>query len=97
MDKATTNITAKVRRYCTSDTENENRGSTKNKSNKATLQNAAVIPAARPSLADSHTTTNKNNMTMFASANTCLSGVTNKVVMMQAATDNATLRAVSMR
>ena len=45
---ATTSITAKVTRYCTSLTANEKRGGTKKKSNSATPRKAATTAGPRP-------------------------------------------------
>ena len=58
MVKATSSIKAKVNRYCTSETENENRGGTKKKSNNITDNAAAHAPGPRPNLIEIPTTVN---------------------------------------
>jgi hypothetical protein len=62
-------ITTKVSRYCVSETENENCGGTKKKSNAATLRNDSNTPGPRPSRTAAKMTPSRYSITRFARAN----------------------------
>ena len=68
--KPTASITAKVSRYCTSLTANDQRGGTKKKSNNATDSTDASAAGPRPWRIATATTAARNSMTMLARSNT---------------------------
>ena len=83
--RPTTSITAKVSRYCTSDTANDNCGGTKKKSNAATFRNAAITDGPRPCHTATPTTDSRNTITMLARSKYGTSPCVNTVVAAQAA------------
>ena len=62
---ATTSMTAKVTRYCVSETANEKNGGTKKKSNVATLSSEANAVGPRPLRAATATTPSRYTMIKF--------------------------------
>ena len=74
MMSATASITPNVITYWTSATANENRGSTKKKSNSSTLATAAERAGLRPSARAISTTASRYAITTFAWSSTSASG-----------------------
>jgi hypothetical protein len=62
-------------RYWPSSTEKENRGGTKKKSKKATLQNAEIIAAFLPNVIATKKVLSKNTITILANSTTPIAGV----------------------
>jgi hypothetical protein len=81
---ATTSITAKVMRYCTSLTLKDMRGGTKKKSNMATPSSAASVAGPRPKSSATPTTDSRNSMTMLVSSSTPCSAPASSAARAQA-------------
>ncbi len=81
----TASMTVNVTRYWASTTVNERCGGTNNRSNSATLANAAATAGPRPSRTAQMKTTSRNSMTMLARSSQPRSGRAASAVSAQSA------------